>query len=50
MTRSERQDFRAYLRSLTDAQVRGCLQKESLAGRDEEADLCEAELEYREKS
>ena len=50
MTRDERLDFKAYLRSLTDAQVRGCLEKEAKAGRGDEVDLCEAEIEYRVKS
>lgn len=47
MTKSERADFRGYLRQCTDRQVQGVYDKERAAGREEETELAEAEAERR---
>lgn len=47
MNITERSNFIAYLKALTDAQVRGVLDKETQAGHHEDADLARSELEQR---
>lgn len=47
MNKNDRDEFKAYLRNCTDRQVYGVLEKERSAGRDDYAELAEAELERR---
>lgn len=43
MSKKEKDDFKLYLRQLTDRQVQGCYDKEKSAGREEYAELAEDE-------
>ena len=47
MTEADREDFRGYLRNITDAQVRGCYEKEKAANRKGYVKLCHEEAERR---
>jgi len=47
MTAKDRKEFNEYLRNCTDRQVYGVLEKEKSAGRQDYAELAEAELERR---
>lgn len=47
LTADDIREFTGYLRNLTDAQVRGCYDKERAAGRDGYVALCEAEAARR---
>ncbi|WP_186214567.1 hypothetical protein [Burkholderia gladioli] len=47
MTSKDRQEFIQYLRNCTDNQVHGVLEKENAAGREDYAELAQAELERR---
>lgn len=47
MTRREQEEFWAYLRNCTDAQVRGVFKKEREAGRDHYAFFAKCEAERR---
>jgi len=47
MTAKDRKEFNEYLRNCTDHQVYGVLEKEKSAGRQDYAELAEAELERR---
>lgn len=47
MTTKDRKEFKEYLRNCTDRQVYGVLEKEKSAGRQDYAELAEAELERR---
>ena len=47
MTSKDRKEFNEYLRNCTDRQVYGVLEKEKSAGRQDYAELAEAELERR---
>lgn len=47
MNKTDREDFKQYLRQCTDLQVRGVLEKETKAGRDDYAELAQNELERR---
>ncbi len=47
MTKAERDDFKQYLLQCTDRQVRGVLEKETEAGREDYAELAKNELERR---
>lgn len=47
MTAKDRNEFNQYLRNCTDRQVHGVLEKEQSAGRDDYAELAQAELERR---
>lgn len=44
---NDMREFRAYLKQMTDAQVRGVYDKEHAAGRDDYAELAIAEAEIR---
>jgi hypothetical protein len=47
MNKKDRDEFKAYLRACTIAQVHGMREKEALAGRFDYETLAEAELERR---
>jgi hypothetical protein len=47
MNATEMRAFRGYLKTVTDAQVRGCYEKEKAADREDYAELCVAEAERR---
>lgn len=47
MTSQDREEFESYLRSLTDNQVQGVLDKECEAGRKDYANLAKQELARR---
>lgn len=47
MNANDMREFRAYLRTCTDVQVRGVWEKEKAAGRDDYAELALAEAENR---
>lgn len=50
MTRKDRDEFRAYLKACTDAQVEGVWEKEMAAGRRDYAELAMQEKSLRARS